>query len=242
MDEKPVDTGAGNGNLVQKKRGPKQVPRLCIAATDKGPCKARAIEGQHYCMRHSKSRPRHTLGTYSQWLTGVIAKVYADSRQTPAELISQYEEIALLKGRIAECVSRLKTGESSSAWDTARNEFSRLKVAVARGNREAAAAAMSELERVLLNGVGREAVWQDIYEAIRERRLTTESEASIALRTGEMMSRAEVRAVLARLFAVIAEEVTDRLQLTRIGNRMHEIATLAEIHCIENRTMEEEVN
>lgn len=204
-------------------------PQKCAWVINGVRCRNRAMVGEEYCKRHIfRQRGHNSWSGYGKWLKGAIGKVYHDSIKSPAKLLELYDEIALLRARIAQCVERLEDGESSEGWSAARAKLIELKSAVADGNSQAVSVALKRLDDILINGCKREAAWKDIYEAIGHRTRVTEAEADISIRTGEMLSRVQVRAVIAKLLSVVAEVVKDEGELVEIGRRIDQLALSAE--------------
>ena len=154
--------------------------------------------------RYSRALPRH--------LTERFETLVADP-----EILDLSRDLALLDARAEELIARLESGESSQAWQAARDALTRLDAALREDDERELELSMRQLVGILSAAAGREATWRDIRELLQERRLLAETERRRLVDLHQMVTVEELMLFASALVGIVNRYVDDQSTRTAIA-------------------------
>jgi hypothetical protein len=184
-------------------------------------CRRHATPGMAVCRIHGGKTPKgpalpqFRTGRYSKFLPARMAATYRAAAQDP-ELLSLRSEIALLDARIAELLGRVDTGESGALWNTLQKEWAAFRRSRALGDVPTMHLAIARLDLLMDRKHTDSAAWQEIGEAIEQRRKLVESEQKRLVALQAMMSQEQALTLMGVLVDIITTHVRDQPTLAQI--------------------------
>jgi hypothetical protein len=184
-------------------------------------CKRRVTRGREVCRMHGGKIPRGPAlpqfrhGRYSKVLPLQMAAKYRDAAQDP-ELLSLHSEIALLDARMAELLGRVDTGESEAMWDALQQAWAVFRHARNRRDMRQMHLALDKLDVLMDRQHTDHAAWQEIGEAIEQRRKLVESEQRRLIALQAMLSQEQAMTLMGVLVDIVTTHVRDQPTLAQI--------------------------
>jgi hypothetical protein len=140
------------------------------------------------------------------------------------ELLNLSTEIAVTRSHVIDVVQRLtRNGESNDRWKRAVDAYNRF----IKARQEKAGAryqqALVDMEKVFREHEGDRILWEDFHESMKtlERLVKTENRRRASMHA--MMSTEQAVGMLARIVAIIQDNVTDENSLKRIHKEFRSI-------------------
>lgn len=209
----------------------------CEAKTRAGtPCK-RAPMANGRCSLHGGktpggiASPQFKTGKYSKYLPSRLLERYQVAAKD-SDLLALREDIALIDARISDLLSRVDTGESGALWSEARKAFEDFRVANATKNADKMRTALMDLDSALERGITDYRAWNEVGQAIEQRRKLVESERKRLVEMQQMITSEQAMSLVAALTASVKEHVTDSATLSaiqaefiRLASRSNSITT-----------------
>lgn len=193
-------------------------------------CKAFAVPGRSVCRHHGgktpqgRALPQTTHGRYSKHLPTRMLASYEQAQHDP-ELLNLREDIALLDARLSELLKRVDSGESGKLWQDLRAAW---KVVRNAANDDEKNMAIAELGPLIERGYQDTQAWGEIRAAIEQRRKLVESERKRLIEMQQMMTMSQAQLLIARLYDVVTQHVSDRATLAAIGAGLQALAGAGE--------------
>lgn len=189
-------------------------------------CKRMACAGFTVCAIHGgkshaggPGHPRATRGGfYSRLLPQGLRKTY-DKVLADPESLNAVEEIALLKTRIGQLVSRLQTGETGSIWGDLQAAYSELS-AVMRGPDPDPARfreCLNRLGEVISRGADVETCWEELYEAIDKKTGVAAREWRRQVDLKQVITAERALALITAIMHSVVRNVADLQARTKIS-------------------------
>jgi hypothetical protein len=153
-----------------------------------------------------------------------------ESRGLPLRLAERYQtlisdpdilnltgDLALLDLRLEELTGRLEDGESVGGLRRARDAYTKLRSALAKGDGGAVGQAMASLDAILTSATAADNTWRDIREILLERRLLAETERRRLVDLHQMVTVEEMMLFVNALIQIINRHVPDQRTRTSIA-------------------------
>ena len=202
---------------------------LCGAKTRSGePCKQKAMPNGR-CRMHGGTQARglahHSTktGRYSKHLPTRMLANYEQS-QKDAELLNLREDIALLDARLSDVLARVDSGESGKVWKELKDAYKALQQANKAQDMMAASEALAEIGSLITHGHLDYAAWADVRTLLEQRRKLVESERKRLVEMQQMMTAGQAQLLIARLYDVVTQHVSDRSTVAAIGAALQTLA------------------
>lgn len=161
-------------------------------------------------------------GRYSRHLPERLLARYEEA-QTDADLLVLRDEVALVDARLAELLGRVDTGESAGRWHAAQVAFAELQKARTKSDAKAFAAAMDELEGILIKG-NDFGLWNEITSLLGTRKQLVESERKRLVEMQQVITAERAMVLLTTVVDIIRTHVTDRDTLAVISSEFRKLA------------------
>jgi len=142
-----------------------------------------------------------------------LMETYVEVISDP-ELLNLSSEIALMKAHIAELIETVtKNGETDDRWDRARRAWNRFVKARRAKVASQYAEALRELEDVFTEHATDKMLWDDIHDSlvVLDKLVGRENKRRATMQA--MLSTEQAVALLARMVAIIQDNVTDQAAL-----------------------------
>lgn len=205
---------------------PQGNPIRCGAKTRRGePCRQYAMPNGR-CRMHGGSsptglaHPNTTHGRYSKHLPTRMLATYEHAQQDP-ELLDLRDDIALLDARLSDLLKRVDSGESGQLWKDLRAAWKAVTTATTEDERSMA---LAELGPLIARGYMDTQAWGEIASLLERRRRLVESERKRLIEMQQMMTMSQAQLLIARLYDVVAQHVSDRTTLAAIGAGLQALA------------------
>ena len=203
---------------------------LKCAATNKlgEPCGSWAIKGREFCRFHGGNvpvgfaSPKFKTGKYSKFLPDRLLEKYQVALKLKDPL-KMMEEVALLDARLVEMVERIPTDEDRANWRRARTGLALLKTAIAVSDGKKIDEAVVMLDTAITAGVGEARAWDDVVEAIENKRRLVESERRRMVEMGEVLPIDKVILLMTAVADIVRRNVTEQRIVARIANELNAI-------------------
>lgn len=185
------------------------------------PCKQKAMPNG-VCRFHGGrtpsgvASPAFQTGRYSRHLPTRMLAEYQASVTDP-ELLNLREEIAVIDSRIAALLQRVDRGESGRLWRELKSAWRSYKSA---GDETDQAIALVEMGRLIDHGHMDTVAWAETADFIERRRKLVESERKRLVEMQQMMTAGQAQLLIARLYDVVTQHVSDRATLAAIGTEL----------------------
>ena len=147
-----------------------------------GRCRIKVDPKGSACKRHGgKSlagpvHPRYIDGRYCKYELPISIKETVQKALQNPELLEVSTEVALVDSRIQTLLDKMDSGESREAWQRMRAALGQLRMAFAAGDQQAIRVAVGQMHQVISAGENNYAVWDDIYEAMGQKKSLIETE------------------------------------------------------------------
>lgn len=158
----------------------------------------------------------YKTGRYSKYMPQRMMETYAEAL-SDTELLSLREAIAAADARITDVMTRVDTGESGRIWFSIQKEFSRFEDAQSKRDIKAASESLMELRRLVSQGHGDWAAWQEIMNLWEVRRRLSETEARRLERMQYMVTVEEAMNMIRAITESVRSHVKDKSLLRAIS-------------------------
>ena len=207
---------------------------ICTAhKTDGTPCTRLAMKGNTVCYTHGGASlkgiasPRFKNGGRSKYIPARLMERYNEAISDP-ELRRIDTDLALVESRLADLLLRVDTGDAGENWKQARKANDDIRKALNSENYAAVVQSSLELDRLLGEGIGDYAAWEQIQDLIEQRRKLLDSEAKQLTAMGQTINAMQAMTLVAALLGSIKAHVTDRHILSAIQNDFIRITNMPE--------------
>ena len=151
------------------------ISRKCAGKKTNGdPCKAWAQHHSDYCVACERKRsgqfkpgplsPSYKHGRYAKVVPTKLLQAYQDGLSDP-ELLSQKDEVAVLRARLEQLIGRTETGESDAAWDSLKNAKHEFELHVSQSSpvsQQKAQDALQQIMGLIDSGHSARLAWADV--------------------------------------------------------------------------------
>lgn len=165
------------------------------------------------------AHPNTTHGRYSKHLPTRMLASYEQAQQDP-ELLNLREDIALLDARLSDLLRRVDSGESGKLWQDLRAASK----AYRKGDETQQLESLLEMFSLIDRGYLDTQAWGEIRAAVEQRRKLVESERKRLIEMQQMMTMSQAQLLIARLYDVVSQHVSDRATLAAIGTGLQALA------------------
>jgi hypothetical protein len=162
-------------------------------------------------------------GRYSKHLPTRMLANYEQAQRDP-ELLNLREDIALIDARLSDLLRRVDSGESGKVW----NDLKAAWKAVQRATDDEKDMAIAELGPLIERGYLDTQAWGEIGGLLEQRRKLVESERKRLIEMQQMMTAGQAQLLIARLYDVVTQHVSDRATLAAIGAGLQALAGAGE--------------
>ncbi len=182
-------------------------------------CRSRAVTGSAKCYMHGGKSLRgvasatYKTGRYSKDMPTRLAARYNASLDDPA-LLALRDEISVVDSRISDLLKRVDSGESGMLWYGLKKALESFKVARSFGDTEAMREGLAQIEGFIDQGAADHAAWDEVYDAIEQRRKLTETEHKHLVAAQQLISVERANILLGALLESIRREVTTHAEPT----------------------------
>jgi hypothetical protein len=236
-------SGAGNGTPDANNPTGADKPsgrRVCGAQLRGKPgryCQHSPTPGSNRCKLHGgyshaggPGHPRASKGGYySKLLPAGLRKTY-DKVLADPETLNAAEEVALLRTRIGQLVSRLQTGETGSVWGDLQAAFSELN-SIARSREPDPARfaeALNHLGEVINRGADVEQVWAELYDVVDQKTTVAAREHKRMVDLQAYITSERALALITAIMHSVVRNVSDLQARTRISHDVRALITRGE--------------
>lgn len=172
------------------------------------------MHGRTTCYHHGgvtttlgAANRHYKTGKYSKVLPVRLAARYEEARLNP-DLLSLRDDLGACESRLAELFQRLDTGESGQVWRDLRQALRAFESASTHGNTTEMRVQLDALRRLITQGTGDYAAWQDVRGMWEARCRLTETEHRTLLVQQQMITVTQLGAYLGVITHAIQERVT----------------------------------
>ena len=207
------------------KQTPKKIQCKAKAKSTGNQCRRWAVDGFEVCQVHGAGSPKQGRpggrpilpggGRHSKYLPVRLAARYEESQNDP-ELLSMRDDIALIETRVADLLKRVDSNEAGLWWGKLRSAYDDLVAAMRRGNDQAVAAGLNDLNRFIDGGGSDFAIWGEISSLLDQRNRIVSSERKRLVEMQQMITSQEAFRLVTALLSAVNENVTDRKSRARI--------------------------
>jgi hypothetical protein len=168
--------------------------------------------GRTLCYHHGGASlvghalPQTTNGKYSKFIPTRLAAKYAAAERDP-KLLSLQSELALVDARLADVLSRVDRGESSSHWQALQGAYRAFQEACRTGDESAMTAALEALGAPIEAAIQDYQAWAHISGLIEQRRKLAETEHKRLVTSQQMINSTEAMVLVARLTDITSKAV-----------------------------------
>lgn len=200
-------------------------PIRCGAKTRGGqPCRQHAMANGRCRMHGGASpsglaHPNTTHGRYSKHVPTRMLANYEQAQQDP-DLLNLREEIALLDARLSDLLRRVDSGESGRLWKDLRTAAK----AYRSGDEDQQMQSLLDMLALIDRGYMDTQAWGEISSLLEQRRKLVESERKRLVEMQQMMTMSQAQLLIARLYDVVTQHVSDRTTLAAIGAGLQALA------------------
>lgn len=177
-------------------------------------CQAPAVRGRRFCRVHGgmhkagPASPQYKHGRYSsivpERMQDDVLRLLQD-----ANLLELNEELALLKARTRDVLTRVELGESGKTWKALRAQVRLHDKAMRAGDAEEQAEALYEIRKLVLDGSHDWDTWEDVRSVVRDVTKVAESQRRRVLEQHHMITIDAAYAMLDSLVDAVRRSVTD---------------------------------
>jgi hypothetical protein len=212
--------------------------RVCGAKTrNGGTCRNPPVEGRNRCRMHGgrthAGGPGHHAATrggyYSKLLPQGLRKTY-DKVLADPETLNAAEEVALLRTRIGQLVSRLQTGETGSVWGDLQAAYSELSAVVRSPEPDPVrfGEAFKRLGDVINRGADIETVWAELYDVVDQKTTVAAREHKRMVDLQAYITSERALALITAIMHSVVRNVPDLQARTRISHDVRALITRGE--------------
>lgn len=166
------------------------------------------------------AHPAYKHGRYSKYLPETLLPDFVAARKDK-ELLVLIDEIGLVDTRLSDLVRRLDKKESGALWKMLGNAWKAYKGA---RNDDDAAHWLAEVGRLIQQGVGDWAIWNDILGTIDQRRKLVESERKRMVELQQIITADQAVTLISTLVDSVRRNVKDPVALSNISRDIAAIA------------------
>lgn len=185
-------------------------------------CSAWAVRGRFVCRVHGgaspapgPNHPNFKHGRYSKVVPPGIAPLYHAGLADP-RLLEMNDELALLDGRAAQLINRVKTGESEGRWQQAQEAMRVVLSFSAQGDEENTTEAIGELSKILFAGSDYDA-WREVLTVWDLRRRVSNTERSRLQAAQQTVTIAQLMGFVGALSGIINSRIADSVTRAEIA-------------------------
>lgn len=153
---------------------------------------------------------------FSKYLPAGLSAKFEEAQADP-NLLRLRDEAALLRLRQTELAARIGGEESGAAWAALSDAWDRFEAASQGKDPAAMQAALAEIGQVIRRGAGRDAAWNELVRFAHDRAAIVRGEADIAHKMSQVLTMDQANALAMAMGRAVAEEVKDRVILSRIA-------------------------
>jgi hypothetical protein len=200
-------------------------------------CRRWASPGFDVCAIHGgkshaggPGHPRATKGGYySKLLPTGLRKSY-DKVLSDPETLNAAEEVALLRTRIGQLVSRLQTGETGSVWGDLQAAYSELSAVVRSPEPDPVrfGEAFKHLGEVINRGADVETVWAELYDVVDQKTTVAAREHKRMVDLQAYITSERALALITAIMHSVVRNVPDLQARTRISHDVRALITRGE--------------
>lgn len=177
-------------------------------------CKAHAIHGRRFCRVHGgmhKAGSEHHFYKNGRYSVVVPERMQDDIQRllADANLLELNEELALLKARTRDVLTRVELGESGKTWKALRAQVRAHDKAMRAGDVDEQAEALYEIRKLVLDGSRDWDAWEDVRSVVRDVTKVAESQRRRVLEQHHMITVDAAYAMLDSLVDAVRRSVTD---------------------------------
>lgn len=169
------------------------------------------------------AHPRFKTGRYSKYLPGDLVARFEKCASDP-ELLSLRDEIALIDIRLGELAKVVLDSGGPSYFDDIVRIYEEMKTARDKKDSAAFFGAITEFGEVVHKGGSIREAWAEITDLQDHRRKLAEAERKRIIDAQQMITIEQAMVLLARIQAVIIQNVTDTDVLAAIAAEFRRIA------------------
>jgi hypothetical protein len=169
--------------------------------------------------------PSYKTGRYSKVLPARLASRYQEALSDGA-LLELREEISLVDARLADLISRVDSGESGEVWRLLRTMFAEFSKARSAGKIPEMTQALADIEALIVRGLADYSAWQDISQALEQRRKLVESERKRLVEMQQMITTEQAMILMAAIVDTIRRHVSDTSALAAISADITKLITI----------------
>lgn len=177
-------------------------------------CQRPAMKGREVCYHHGGKSLRGIAsktfkhGKYSKSIPERLAARYQESL-TDEELLSIRDDIALVSARLSDLLSRADAGEAGKTWKDARTAYDNLRYYMSKADKAGTTQALTDLDRLIGQGVSDHAVWDEIKDYLEQRRKLVESEQKRLVAMEQLISTEDAIVFASNILLIIKRQVAD---------------------------------
>jgi hypothetical protein len=172
--------------------------------------------------------PAYRTGFYSKLLPTGLRKTY-DKVLADPETLNAAEEVALLRTRIGQLVSRLQTGETGSVWGDLQAAYSELSAVVRSPEPDPVrfGEAFKQLGEVINRGADIETVWEELYDVVDQKTTVAAREHKRMVDLQAYITSERALALITAIMHSVVRNVPDLQARTRISHDVRALITRA---------------
>jgi hypothetical protein len=172
--------------------------------------------------------PTTKHGFYSRLLPQGLRRTY-DKVLSDPETLNATEEVALLRTRIGQLVSRLQTGETGSVWGDLQAAYSELSAVVRSPEPDPVrfGEAFKQLGDVINRGADIETVWAELYDVVDQKTTVAAREHKRMVDLQAYITSERALALITAIMHSVVRNVPDLQARTRISYDVRALITRA---------------
>lgn len=165
--------------------------------------------------------PQFTKGKFSKYLPERLLERYHEALDDP-ELLELRENVALLRARVQDLLSRVDTGESGALWRKAQELLQEFR---GSDDSEEQMDLLLQLEATISDGVDDYSAWDEVLKAAGQQQKAGESERKRLVEQRHSITNEQGMVLIANISHIIRTHVTDRTVLTAIAADIARLVT-----------------
>jgi hypothetical protein len=160
--------------------------------------------------------PQYKNGRYSKYLPERLKERYETAAHDP-DLLTLRSDIALVDSRLADVLKRVDSGESGRIWRILVDEVEAF--IEDRDDKAKATLHLNEIIRLIRQGQGDWAAWDEVGKLLEQRRRLVESESKRVVQLQQMITAERAMVLLTAVLAELKDSVSKHTDKAT-GNRI----------------------
>lgn len=198
-------------------------------------CMGIAVTGMNVCRAHGGSSPKGMASPawkgrgYSKYIPVRLKDLIADVEMSQARLLESWDEIALLRVRLMDVLTRTDTHEAGYWWSIAKTSYKKFIKAMrapttteleARRQAQIMEEALDELGNALDAGGADYKAWEEVYKVVERLSRVQERQVKTLVAKDNVITNQQFLAILDTIISSINSEIDDDYTRRRLVTKL----------------------